>query len=209
MSVLTRVRPTKIELIRLRRRLATSIRVQKILSDRLTILVNEYMTRLREAIEKRANVQSMSRTIYRHASMILGLYGLNALKYLEEVSPKPKIYVGTENIMGVKVKTTILRYGDERLPWGFEDFVKKCRDYVKAVIDLATAERAVHELGREILAIKRKTNALQYIIVPRLKNTIKVLQMKFDEREREEKARLKRIKHVLERRESSWRRETS
>lgn len=208
MSVLTRVRPTKIELIRLRRRLATSIRVQKILSDRLTILVNEYMARLREAIEKRANVQSMSKTMYRNASIILGLYGLNALTYLKDVSPKPRVYIGTENIMGVKVRTAILRYGEERLPWGFEDFVEKCRDYVKAIIDLAAAERAVQELGREILTVKRKTNALRYIIAPRLRSTIKMLQMKFDEREREEKARLKRIKHVLERRESSWRRES-
>lgn len=209
MSVLTRVRPTKIELIRLRRRLATSIRVQKILSDRLTILVNEYMARLKEAIEKRINVQSMSRATYRNASIILGLYGLNSLKYLEEVSPKPKVYIGTENIMGVKVKTTILKYSEEKMPWGFEDFVRRCRDYIKAVIDLAIAERAVQELSREILAVKRKTNALQYIIVPRLRSTIKMLQMKFDEREREEKVRLKRIKHVLERRETSWGRETS
>ncbi|MEM0083060.1 MAG: V-type ATP synthase subunit D [Candidatus Nezhaarchaeales archaeon] len=198
--MLARIRPTKIELIRLRKRLTTSIRVQKILSDRLTILINEYMTRLREVIDKRAKVRSLSKTIYREASIILGLYGLNALMYLRGTSPKPRIYIGTENIMGVKVMTTILRYGEERLPWGFEDFVKRCRDYIKAIIDLATSEQAVEELGKEILAIKRKTNALQYIIVPRLRTAIKVLQMKFDEREREERARLKRIKRVLERR---------
>lgn len=167
------------------------------------------MTRLREAIEKRAHVQSTSKTIYRRASMILGLYGLNVLKYLEETAPKPKVHIGTENIMGVKVKTTILKYSEERLPWGFEDFVEKCRDYVKTIIDLAMAEHAIQELGREILAVKRKTNALQYIIVPRLKSTIKTLQMKFDENEREERARLKRIKQIIGRRETSWRRETS
>ncbi|MEM4561975.1 MAG: V-type ATP synthase subunit D [Desulfurococcaceae archaeon] len=203
MSMLTRVRPTKIELIRLRRRLITSVRVHRILTERLVVLANEYMSRIREAVELRRRVQESSVLVYKRALGVLGLYGPSASDYLAEVSPKPTVYVGTENVMGVKVKSVVLKYSDKRLPSGLEDFTDQCRAFVDAVIALARAEYALREIGRELVATKRKANALQYIIIPRLRGVIRALQLKFDEREREEKSRLKRIKHILEARGSS------
>lgn len=203
MSMLTRVRPTKIELIRLRRRLITSVRVHRILTERLVVLANEYMSRIREAVELRRRVQESSVLVYKRALGVLGLYGPSASDYLAEVSPKPTVYVGTENVMGVKVKSVVLKYSDKRLPSGLEDFTDQCRAFVDAVIALARAEYALREIGRELVATKRKANALQYIIIPRLRSVIRALQLKFDEREREEKSRLKRIKYILESRGSS------
>ncbi|MEM3346307.1 MAG: V-type ATP synthase subunit D [Desulfurococcaceae archaeon] len=203
MSMLTRVRPTKIELIRLRRRLITSVRVHRILTERLVVLANEYMSRIREAVELRRRVQESSVLVYKRALGVLGLYGPSASDYLAEVSPKPTVYVGTENVMGVKVKSVVLKYSDKRLPSGLEDFTDQCRAFVDAVIALARAEYALREIGRELVATKRKANALQYIIIPRLRGAIRALQLKFDEREREEKSRLKRIKHILESRGST------
>ncbi|MEM0218486.1 MAG: V-type ATP synthase subunit D [Desulfurococcaceae archaeon] len=203
MSMLTRVRPTKIELIRLRRRLITSVRVHRILTERLVVLANEYMSRIREAVELRRRVQESSVLVYKRALGVLGLYGPSASDYLAEVSPKPTVYVGTENVMGVKVKSVVLKYSDKRLPSGLEDFTDQCRAFVDAVIALARAEYALREIGRELVATKRKANALQYIIIPRLRGVIRALQLKFDEREREEKSRLKRIKHILESRGST------
>lgn len=206
MSTLLRTRPIKIELIRLRNRLSISIRVEKILSERLTILVNEYMSSLREAIEKRKLVYDKLISIYRRAGVELGVYGSSLPGYLKEISPKPKIYTGTENIMGVKTKTVILRYTEDPvgMPPSLEEFVRFSRDFLNDLIDLARLEHAIYELGKEISATKQRTNALKYIIIPRLRNTIKTLQLKFDEREREEKARLKRIKQILARRVVPW-----
>ncbi|MEM1618763.1 MAG: V-type ATP synthase subunit D [Desulfurococcaceae archaeon] len=203
MSMLTRVRPTKIELIRLRRRLITSVRVHRILTERLVVLANEYMSRIREAVELRRRVQESSVLVYKRALGVLGLYGPSASDYLAEVSPKPTVYVGTENVMGVKVKSVVLKYSDKMLPSGLEDFTDQCRAFVDAVIALARAEYALREIGRELVATKRKANALQYIIIPRLRSVIRALQLKFDEREREEKSRLKRIKYILESRGST------
>jgi len=54
-------------------------------------------------------------------------------------------------------------------------------------------------LGMEINRTKRITNALEYIIIPSLQATINYLTMKFEERDREEKTRLKRVKVLLAR----------
>ena len=207
MSSLVRVRPTKIELIKLRRRLSISVRVQKILSERLTILANEYLASMREAIEKRRAIQGRLPAVYRRAGVVLGVYGPSLREYLREVAPKPRIYSGVENLMGVKVKTIILAHEEKPvdMPPGLVDFVNASREMLNDLIELAKLEHALRELGREILATRRKANALQYIVIPRLRASIKALQLKFDEREREEKARLKRIKQVLVRRGASWR----
>lgn len=207
LSALLKVRPTKIELIRLRRRLSTSMRVRKILSERLTILVNEFLVALRETIDKRRGLYDQLLQAYRRSEVLLGVYGPSLASYLKEVTYKPKIYIGIENIMGVKIETIILKHnGDERGgPAGLEEFARLCREVLNTIIDLARSERALYKLGKEIAITKRKTNALQYIIIPKLSHTIKALQLKFDEREREEKARLKRIKQILAGRASTWR----
>lgn len=205
MSALTRVRPTKIELIRLKRRLITSVRVRKILSERLTVLVNEFMATLRDCVVKRSNLQSQFPEVYRRAEIMLGTYGPSLLEYLRTNAPKPKLVVATENIMGVKIKTFITKYGDTQstYPLAVEDFVKLSREFTGLILDLAKLEYALRELGREINSTKRKSNALEHVIIPRLRSTIRYLQLKFDEREREEKARFKRIKQVLARRRPS------
>lgn len=207
MSTLLKVRPTKIEFIRLRRRLHTARRVQKILSDRLTILVNEFMISLRETLEKRYLLLERLTGIYRRAEVLSSIYGSSIREYLYNTTSRPEIYIGTENIMGVKIKTPIVRYSEDpgNLPPGLEEFCRESRELVTTILELTKLEYTLRELGREISATKRKANALQYVIIPRLKNTIRYLQLKFDEREREEKARLKRIKQVLSRRKSPWR----
>jgi V/A-type H+/Na+-transporting ATPase subunit D len=50
----------------------------------------------------------------------------------------------------------------------------------------------------EINRTKRIVNALEYLVIPELKTTIKYLNMKFEERDREEKSRLKRVKVLLQ-----------
>ncbi|GAI24247.1 unnamed protein product, partial [marine sediment metagenome] len=60
-------------------------------------------------------------------------------------------------------------------------------------------QRSLELLGMEIKRTKRITNALEYMIIPGLQATIKYLNMKFEERDREEKGRLKRVKVLVAR----------
>ena len=73
------------------------------------------------------------------------------------------------------------------------------REALRTIIELAELQRGLELLGTEISRTKRITNALEYIIIPNLKATIRFLAMKFEERDREEKARLKRVKVLLAR----------
>ncbi|GAH98156.1 unnamed protein product, partial [marine sediment metagenome] len=72
---------------------------------------------------------------------------------------------------------------------------------LKLLIGLAELEGSAFAIARELEKTKRRVNALEYILIPRLKEAIKFIVMKLDEMERENFIRLKRIKAMLEERE--------
>ncbi len=204
MSSLLRVRPTKIELIRLRKRLALAKKVHRILRERLTILVNEFLLKVREAFTLRRKISTNIISVYNKAFLLYSAYGENIVNYYSvNTKKKLKAIVGLENIMGVKTVTVRLEepeYIETTVIKDLDIFRKECVDVIKDIIELGKAEKAIDALGREILKTKRKVNALEYTLIPQIWNTIRYLRMKFEEREREEKARLKRVKALLERR---------
>ncbi|QOR94372.1 V-type ATP synthase subunit D [Thermosphaera chiliense] len=202
MSQLQRIRPTKIELIRLRRQLVLAMKVHKVLRERLTILVNEFLAQLRESIEKRRKINELILPVYNRGAGLLGVYGENVYQLFHRTTPTLTSVLTTENIMGVSTRSIVLRApGEDKAVYaGLKDFQAQAYELLKAIIELGKAEEAVLALGREIKSTKRRVNALNYIIIPRLSQQIRMLRMKFDEREREEKSRLKRVKNILEKR---------
>ena len=66
------------------------------------------------------------------------------------------------------------------------------------LVKLAELEESARAIARELERTKRRVNALEYILIPRLKATLKFIEMRLDEMERENFSRLKRIKAMLE-----------
>jgi V/A-type H+-transporting ATPase subunit D len=202
LSQLQRIRPTKIELIRLRRQLVLAVKVHKVLRERLTILVNEFLAQLRESAEKRRKINELILPVYNRSAGLLGVYGENVFELFRRTTPVLTSILTTENIMGVSTRSVVLRTPgeDEAVYAGLKDFQTQASELLKAIVELGRAEEATLALGREIKSTKRRVNALNYVIIPRLSQQIRLLRMKFDEREREEKARMKRVKSILEKR---------
>jgi len=204
LSSLLRVRPTKIELIRLRRRLQLARKVHRILRERLTILVNEFLLRSREAYSLRLEASRKLLEFYKRASILYSVYGEKLFQYYSSVIREgSRAIVGEENIAGVKTPTVRLvepKTIEDKLYPELESLKKESLEILGTLIELGCIEEALRALGVNILRTKRKVNALEYMLIPQIINTIRYLRMKFEEREREEKARLKRVKVVLARR---------
>ena len=203
---LIKVRPTKTELIKLKRRLSLAKRVQKIVRDRLFILMIEFVETVRESVETRRRMQAGFSEAYKALSIAAGYHGYIALeKELLATEGDLKIVAGSRNIAGVRLPSFELMRA-ERAMRGYSFFdTSSCVDRaaqlaegcLEPIAELAELQRSLELLGREIERTKRISNALEYVVIPALQATMKYLIMKFEERDREEKTRLKRIKVLL------------
>lgn len=203
------VRPTKIELIKLRRRLVLASRIQKIIKDRVSILMLEFLQLARQTVEAKRKLLDEFSDNYKALSIAAGYHGYIALEKELVASEKDvKIAAGLRNVGGVRIPAFELKEEEEGVARGYSlvdtsswvdqaaQLSGKC---LVTIIELAELQRGMELLGREINRTKRILNALEYLIIPSLQATIKYLSMKFEERDREEKSRLKRVKVLLER----------
>jgi V/A-type H+-transporting ATPase subunit D len=205
---LIKVRPTKIELVKLKRRLSLAVGVQKIVKDRLSILTMEFLQAARETVEaKKKFVDELSQA-YKALSIATGYHGYIALeKELIATETDVKVAAGLRNIAGVRIPSFELGENGRAMrgyslvdtsSW-LDRAAQLSEKSLEAIVELAELQRGLELLGMEINRTKRITNALEYIIIPSLQATINYLTMKFEERDREEKTRLKRVKVLLAR----------
>ncbi|MFC1992010.1 V-type ATP synthase subunit D [Chloroflexota bacterium] len=205
---LVKVRPTKIELIKLRRRLLLASRIQKIMKDRLSILTLEFLQIAREIVVVKQELLLQFSGFYKGISIAAGYHGYIELeKELVATETDPKVVSGSRNVAGVRipslelveVERTTRKYSLIDTSSHVDQAAQASEKSLRAIIELAEFQRSLELMGMEINRTKRIVNALEYMVIPGLQATIKFLDMKFEERDREEKSRLKRVKVLLQR----------
>jgi V/A-type H+-transporting ATPase subunit D len=208
MPELIKVRPTKIELVKLKRRLFLAQRVQKIVKDRLSILSMEFLQTARDTVEAKRKLLDELSKLYKALSVASGYHGYIALeKELIATESDLKVTAGLGNVAGVRIPSFELM-GNVKSMKGYnlvdtsswlDHAAQLSEESLRAIVELAELHRDFELLAMEINRTKRITNALEYIVIPGLQVTINYLNMKFEERDREEKARLKRVKVLVAR----------
>ncbi|NWF78249.1 MAG: V-type ATP synthase subunit D [Chloroflexi bacterium] len=208
MPELIKVRPTKIELVKLKRRLALAQRVQKIVKDRLSILTMEFLQTARDTVEAKGKLLDELAKLYKALSIAAGYHGYIALeKELIATEADLKVTAGLRNVAGVRIPSfevtdgakPMRRYNLVDTSSWLDQAAQLSKECLKAIVELAELQRNFELLAMEINRTKRITNALEYVVIPGLQTTINYLNMKFEERDREEKARLKRVKVLVAR----------
>jgi V/A-type H+-transporting ATPase subunit D len=204
-------RPTKIELVRLKRRLKLATRIQKIVKDRLSILIMEFFQTVRECTSVKEKLLAELSEAYRAFSLTVGYHGsipLGKELLISEITMT--VYGGTRNVGGVWVPLFEIETSPTRQTMTnptdtsslIDHTTRLSQKFLERIVELAELQGSLDLLGFEINKVKRISNALEYVLIPALDATIKYLAMKFEEREREEAARLKRVKLLIEQREA-------
>ena len=70
------------------------------------------------------------------------------------------------------------------------------------MLELAEIEKTCQMLADEIAKTRRRVNALEYVMIPQLEETIRYITMKLDENDRSSRTRLMKVKEMLEEREA-------
>ena len=206
------VSPTRMELIKLRRRVALAQRGHDLLKEKMDALVMEFFEVLGRIYEARAKAFEQLSKAYRSLSVCSAIMGtLETKQASREARSELEVEVSTRYIMGITVP--VVEVGEiERnaLARGYSlhmtssllnDASREFERALKLLIEVAELEESARAIARELEKTKRRVNALEYILIPRLREALKFILMRLDEMERENFTRLKRIKAMLEERE--------
>ena len=79
-------------------------------------------------------------------------------------------------------------------PAELDDAVLKLTALADKLLHLAEVEKTCNMLADEIEKNRRRVNALEYVMIPQLQETIKYILMKLDENERASIVRLMKVK---------------
>ncbi len=124
------------------------------------------------------------------------------------VTESVDVDIDSRSVMGVVVpvieseisqRTIVERgYGFMDTSVKLDEAAKKFEESIQLIIELGEIEKTIMLLASEIESTKRRVNALEHIIIPRLENTVKYIEMRLEEMERENFVRLKMIKKTME-----------
>nr|ABD18901.1 NtpD [Caloramator fervidus DSM 5463] len=204
------VNPTRMELSRLKKRLAVAVRGHKLLKDKQDELMKKFIDLIKRNNELRVKVEEELTKSLKDFMMAKAVMGA---EFLQEAISMPaetiKLEVTRKNIMSVSVPVmNFVREGNENAsiyPYGFlsttgelDAAIKKLYDIMPQLLELAEVEKACQLMADEIEKTRRRVNALEYVMIPQLKETIKYITMKLDENERGTLTRLMKIKSMMQ-----------
>lgn len=196
-----KVNPNRMELLRLRKRLAIARRGHKLLQDKLEGLIQRFMEEvqnyrtLRELTEKEfLEFLSIGGMVY------IRLSGPLWESLLQVNDGKTTVFSKLEKKMNIPVKEIYVGnlyvpfYSYLETPSMMDELVERWSKLLENIIALANKERYLISLAEEIERTKRRVNALEYKLIPQIEETIKLITVKLEELERSNFFRLLRLK---------------
>jgi V/A-type H+-transporting ATPase subunit D len=208
-EILQNVKPTRMELLKLRRRVKLANKGHKLLKEKRDALISEFMVVIRDYKESRRRAEEHLKGAFQDLLMAEVLMGPREIEQIGAISARDiSLGVMVRNIMGVSVpvmetgelvrKVHERGYGLLSTNAKLDDAAKNFEEALSLIVKLAEVEESVRRIAQEVEKTKRRVNALEYIVIPRLKATIKHIEMRMEEIERESFLRLKKIKASLE-----------
>jgi len=203
------VNPTRMVLTGLKKRLKTARRGHKLLKDKRDELMKRFLEIVRENKSLRETVEAKLQIV--HSRFVMARAEMNA-ELLEEALMFPKqaieLDTSTRNIMSVDVPVLKFTYKSDDegdiYPYGFanttgelDGAISTLSDLTGDLLKLAELEKSAQLLADEIEKTRRRVNALEYVLIPNLEETIKYIVMKLDENERGNLTRLMKVKDMM------------
>jgi len=203
------VSPTRMELTRLKGKLKTAQRGHKLLKDKRDELMKQFLDTVREVRSLRAEVEEDLMRVHKSFTVASALMSSEALEQAL-LYPKQSVELTqtSKNIMSVNVPVYHFKTksddAGEIYPYGFANTSGELDDAVSAMsqvfqdmLKLAEIEKTSQLLAEEIEKTRRRVNALEYVKIPQMQESIKYITMKLDENERANTIRLMKVKDML------------
>jgi V/A-type H+-transporting ATPase subunit D len=199
------VKPNRMELLKLRKRLQIARRGHKLLKDKQDKLIQELLTLTKEERKLRSEAEEEFQTS-------LGLFAIaeaempdDSLNHIVSFpSLSTDLGLSTQQILNlkvpkfdVKIEGNLFDYGFASTPGDLDLAVSRMALALEKFTELSEREKAITLLAYEIQVTRRRVNVLEYMLIPQLEEAEKEIMMKLTLIEMENTSRLQRVKEII------------
>ena len=209
----TKVSPTRMELFRLKRRLELATRGHKLLKDKVEALIRELLPLIDEYKMLSDEVERKLGAALRQFAMAQAASQEGAVETAIRQNVQP-VDVPFERAwyMGVYLP----KFGEFKLPSEYrysfvetaaelDEVIESMKELPALLLKLARVENSLFTIAHELERTRRRTNALEYVVIPELQESRKEVEQKIGELERSDISRLMKVKEMLEEAEAARR----
>ncbi len=207
MSFGQNVSATKIELLKFKKSSQVATMVQKILDDKRKVLLKNIEEMIVEASKARGGIWDPLQDIYmavNDAYLTLGTSTVDSVA--ESTPPVMEVDVHVRRVVDVKIPAlTVTEKDTKSMPYGFADTnssidraAKQIKELLPKICKAAEYENSIFSLAKALEKTQKLLNALENVIIPQYQQNIRFIAQSLEEKEREEFAKLKKVKAKME-----------
>ena len=205
----TQVNPTRMELTRQKKKLVTAVKGHRLLKDKRDELMRNFLQIVRE---NKALRQKVEKGLAEAMASMANASRLMSPEILEQslLCPKQGVEVDIQlkNIMSVNIPEYGFRTrtdaAEDIYPYGYamtsgelDESIDRLSEVFRDMLELARAEKSMQLMAAEIERTRRRVNALEYVMIPQMQDTIRYITMKLEENERSTTTRLMKVKDQI------------
>ena len=205
MAVKDNIKPTRSELLELKKRIALSQSGHKLLKMKRDGLIMEFFEIMDKAKNARAELMKSYDDATRKIAIARAVEGNVAVTSAAfSLKEQPEINLESKNVMGVvvpKIESSGIQKPLQERGYGvigttsrIDEAAEAYEKLVEQIIISAEIESAMKKLLEDIEKTKRRVNALEFKVIPELMDAEKFIKLRLEEMERENTFRLKKIK---------------
>ncbi len=205
MAIKDNIKPTRSELLELKKKIALSQSGHKLLKMKRDGLIMEFF----EIMDKAKNARAELMKSYGNAAQKIAIAravegNVAVMSAAFALKEQPEINLESKNVMGVvvpKIESSGIQKQVQERGYGIigtssriDEAAEGYERLVEQIIVSAEIESAMKKLLDDIEKTKRRVNALEFKVIPELKDAEQFIKLRLEEMEREETFRLKKIK---------------
>jgi len=194
------------ELMRVKEKLALAKRSHKLLKQKRDALIMEFFEIYKKASDLRNKLNNRLGQAYDQMALVQLMHGPIFLNVVGYGLDNPYVLEVTErNVMGVRIpnlelektikENKINNYSLTSTDYSTDLVIRDFSEVLEMVLDLAETENALKRIIREVEKTKRRVNALEYNLMPKLEDDAKFIRLRLEEMERESFFVLKMLKN--------------
>lgn len=198
---MTPIKPTRMELLKIKKRIKLAEKGYKLLKQKRDVLVMEFFSTLREIKQIRSSFAEQLNQANKSLFNAVAIDGSSEIQRASlGLTESMNIFVQQKRVRGINISQLSAQNLKYQWPGYFDQSIEfdyalvKYRSLLPDIIKLTEKQLALKKLGEEIRKTKRRVNALEYIVIPKLHNYKKSISLHLQELERDNFARLKIIK---------------